>query len=51
MEPDIESAELGRLLLEASAHQLGAQIERKREGNKTIVDVVLLVGDDQENAH
>ncbi len=51
VEPDIENAELGRLLLEASAHQLGAQIERKREGNKTIVDVVLLVGDDQENAH
>ena len=51
VEPDIENAELGRLLLEASAHQLGAQIERKREGNKSIVDVVLLVGDDQENAH
>jgi PAS domain S-box-containing protein len=51
VEPDVENAELGRLLLEASAHQLGAQIERKCEGNKTIVDVVLLVGDDQENAH
>lgn len=51
VEPDSESAELGRMLLEASALQLGAEIERKREGQKTIVDVVLLVGDHQENTH
>lgn len=51
VEPDIENAELGRMLIEASALQLGAEIERKREGKKTIVDVVLLVGDPQENAH
>jgi len=51
VEPDSESAELGRMLLEASALQLGAEIERKRDGQKTIVDVVLLVGDYQENTH
>jgi PAS domain S-box-containing protein len=51
VEPDIESAELGQMLLEASARQLGAEIERKRDGRKTIVDVVLLVGDHQENVH
>lgn len=51
VEPDSESAELGRMLLEASALQLGAEIERKREGSKAIVDVVLLVGDQLENAH
>jgi hypothetical protein len=48
---DSESVELGRMLLEASALQLGAEIERKRDGRKTIVDVVLLVGDHQENTH
>lgn len=51
VEPDIENAELGRMLLEASALQLGAEIERKREGQKAIVEVVLLVGDHQENAN
>ncbi len=51
VEPDSESAELGKMLLEASALQLGAEIERKQDGRKTIVDVVLLVGDHQENAH
>lgn len=51
VEPDSESAELGRMLLEASALQLGAEIERKRDGQKTIVNVVLLVGDHQENTH
>lgn len=51
VEPDSESVELGRMLLEASALQLGAEIERKRDGSKTIVDVVLLVGDHQENTH
>ncbi|WP_306840150.1 PAS domain-containing protein [Neorhizobium huautlense] len=51
VEPDSESVELGRMLLEASTLQLGAEIERKRDGSKTIVDVVLLVGDHQENTH
>jgi PAS domain S-box-containing protein len=51
VEPDIENAELGRMLLEASALQLGAEIERKREGRKTVVDVILLIGDQQEIAH
>jgi len=51
VEPDIESTELGRMLIEASALQLGAKIERKQDGRKTVVNVVLLVGDKQENAH
>jgi len=51
VEPDIENAELGQMLLEASARQLGAEIERKQEGRKTIVEVVLLVDDHQENTH
>ncbi|MDM9649269.1 PAS domain-containing protein [Rhizobium sp. S163] len=51
VEPDIESTELGRMLIEASALQLGAEIERKQDGRKTVVDVVLLVGDKQENTH
>lgn len=51
VEPDIESTELGRMLIEASALQLGAEIERKQDGRKTVVDVVLLVGDHQENTH
>lgn len=51
VEPDSESAQLGKMLLEASALQLGAEIERKQDGRKTVVDVVLLVGDHQENAH
>jgi len=51
VEPDRESAQLGKLLLEASALQLGAEIQRKQDGRKTVVDVVLLVGDHQESAH
>ncbi|WP_428412869.1 PAS domain-containing protein [Pararhizobium sp.] len=51
VEPDIENAELGQMLLKASARQLGAEIERKQDGRKTIVDVVLLVDDHQENTH
>ncbi|TWF47772.1 PAS domain-containing protein [Neorhizobium alkalisoli] len=51
VEPDSESAQLGKMLLEASALQLGAEIERKQHGRKTVVDVVLLVGDHQENTH
>ncbi len=44
VEPDRVSAELGRRMLEASAGQLGAKIERRTEGRRTIVDVTLLVG-------
>lgn len=44
VEPDRVSAELGRRMLEASASQLGAKIERRTEGRRTIVDVTLLVG-------
>ncbi len=51
VEPDNESAELGRMLLTALAQQLGATIEKKLEGRKTIVDVVLLVGGVKENSH
>ncbi|MGI2034219.1 PAS domain-containing protein [Rhizobium panacihumi] len=51
VEPDSESAQLGKMLLEASALQLDAEIARKQDGRKTVVDVVLLVGDHQENAH
>lgn len=51
VEPDLESAELGRLLLQAAAKQLGAEITRRQDGRKTIVEVTLLVGDHQENAH
>ncbi len=51
VEPDIESTELGRMLIEASALQLGAEIERTQDGRRTVVDVVLLVGDHQENTH
>lgn len=43
VEPDRVSAELGRRMLEASASQVGATIEKSREGRRTIVDVTLLV--------
>lgn len=43
VEPDPVSAELGRRMLEASASQVGAAIEKRREGRRTIVDVTLLV--------
>ena len=51
VEVDCESAELGRILLEQSARQLGAKIDKRREGRRTTVDVVLLVGAEQEHAH
>lgn len=51
VEPDSESAELGKMLLEASAKQLGAKIERRVDGRKTTVDVVLLVDGKQELTH
>lgn len=43
VEPDPVSAELGRRMLEASASQVGAAIEKRREGRRTIVDVTLLL--------
>lgn len=43
VQPDPKTAELGRRMLEASARQVGAQIERRREGRRTVVDVTLLV--------
>jgi PAS domain S-box-containing protein len=51
VEPDPESAEFSRLLLEASARQLGAKIERSSLGRKTVVDVTLLVDEHQESEH
>lgn len=50
IEVDPEAAELGQMLLEASAHQLGARIDRKTENGRTTVEVTLLV-DGQEHAH
>ncbi|MGZ2383974.1 PAS domain-containing protein [Rhizobium brockwellii] len=49
VEPDAEAAEFGRLLLEASARQLAASVERKIEGDKTVVEVMLLIDEHQEN--
>ncbi|RWX35205.1 PAS domain-containing protein [Rhizobium leguminosarum] len=49
VEPDAEAAEFGRLLLEASARQLAASVERKIEGDRTVVEVTLLVDEHQEN--
>lgn len=49
--PDSESAELGRLLLEGSAKQLNAEINRQNVGNKTRVDVILKVGHHLESEH
>jgi len=43
VEPDETSAEVSRMLLEASARQLEARIERRNEGARTIVEVTLLV--------
>ncbi|NKM57925.1 PAS domain-containing protein [Rhizobium anhuiense] len=50
VEPDRESAELGRMLLEASASQLDAKVQRTQDGRKTVVEVVVLVGDHEEKA-
>ncbi|MGR9355161.1 PAS domain-containing protein [Rhizobium leguminosarum] len=49
VEPDAEAAEFGQLLLEASARQLAASIERKAEGSRRVVEVTLLVDEHQEN--
>ncbi|KAA9383938.1 PAS domain-containing protein [Neorhizobium galegae] len=51
VQPDPESAEFSRSLLEASAQQLGAHIERSSQGRKTTVDVTLLVDEHRENEH
>ncbi len=51
VEPGRESAELGRMLLEAAASQLDAKVQRTQDGRKTVVEVVILVGGHEENAH
>lgn len=43
VEPDPASDELGRRMLEASARQVGATIEKKMEGRRNVVDVTLLI--------
>ncbi|NLR97227.1 PAS domain-containing protein [Rhizobium sp. P38BS-XIX] len=50
VEVDEESAEIGRILLETSARQVEATIDKRTEGQRTIVDVTLLV-DTEENSH
>jgi len=50
VEPDPVSAELGLRMLEASASQVGATIEKRREGRRTIVDVTLLV-ENKDTSH
>lgn len=51
VEVDGESAEIGRILLETSARQVEAKIEKTVEGHKTRVDVILMVETAQENSH
>ncbi|MBW6426028.1 sensor histidine kinase, partial [Rhizobium sp. XQZ8] len=51
VEVDKESAEVGRILLETSARQVEAKIEKQVDGHRTTVDVTLLVDAAQENAH
>ncbi len=46
---DDETTEIGRILLENSAKQVGAKIEKRVEGDRTTVDVTLLVEAPQEN--
>ncbi len=48
VEPDETSAELGRMLLEASARQLDAKIERTQNGRRTVVDVTLLIENEKD---
>jgi PAS domain S-box-containing protein len=48
VEPDREGAEFSAMLLQASAQQLGARIERKNEYRKTTADVVLPLDQDQD---
>ncbi len=51
VEVDSESAEMGRLLLETSARQVDAHVEKSVSGHKTIVEVTLPVDAAQENSH
>ncbi|MDM9627677.1 PAS domain-containing protein [Rhizobium sp. S152] len=51
VEVDEESAEIGRILLETSARQVEAQIEKTVEGHRTRVDVTLMVDAAQEKSH
>ncbi len=46
---DDEATEIGRILLENSAKQVGAKIEKRIEGHRTTVDVTLLVEAAREN--
>ena len=48
IEVDPEVAEFGRMLLDASAKQLSAKIERRTENGMTTVEVNLLVDENQE---
>jgi PAS domain S-box-containing protein len=48
VEPDETSAELGRMLLEASARQVDAKIERTQNGRRTVVDVTLLIENEKD---
>lgn len=48
---DPEAAELGRMLLDASAKQLDAKVERRTENGKTTVEVILLIDGNQEHAN
>ena len=50
VEVDEDVAEIGRILLETSARQVDAKIEKRIEGHRTTVDVTLMV-DAQESAH
>ncbi|UXS05626.1 PAS domain-containing protein [Agrobacterium tumefaciens] len=50
-EVDPEAEELGQMLLDASAQQLNAKIERKTENGMTTVEVRLLVDENQEQTH
>ncbi|MBA5800413.1 PAS domain-containing protein [Rhizobium changzhiense] len=50
VEVDEDVAEIGRILLETSAKQVDAKIEKRIEGHRTTVDVTLMV-DAQESAH
>jgi PAS domain S-box-containing protein len=51
VEPDPESAEFGKMLLEAAVKQLDAQMERRVDGRKTIADITLPVDENQEKSH
>jgi PAS domain S-box-containing protein len=50
VEVEEDVAEIGRILLETSAKQVDAKIEKRIEGHRTTVDVTLMV-DAQEIAH